>query len=255
MSFNEFINYAKDVSGIIVAITGAVIAVLTYRRAKETILQPVRSEVIKKQSELLIELLEEVGDEADLLHKADYQGIVQLNILTSMLLCGAVFKDQKTVEATIEEHRGASIVSEEAAKLFELIPLFPDKNESQERKHDKSHYNAAKQGNFKIIVFEITRERVKFDDKLCALERNPFMPSRIRILLNKLIDEIHINTTSHLKVAIEDGVNKAFESKELKMPSPEGVFNNFNHARLSHKQTQDQLREEIRKYLKIDSMP
>ena len=51
------IGWVKDSFTTIFAITGTVLAILTYRRARYTILQPIRNEVIKKQSELLTNLL------------------------------------------------------------------------------------------------------------------------------------------------------------------------------------------------------
>ena len=51
------INWLKDLFTLIFAGTMTVVAILTYRRARATILQPIRTEVIKKQSEILSSLI------------------------------------------------------------------------------------------------------------------------------------------------------------------------------------------------------
>ncbi len=52
---------------IIFTLIATVIAVLTYKRARYTILQPLRSEVIKRQADLLIEIMEAFSDDDQLL--------------------------------------------------------------------------------------------------------------------------------------------------------------------------------------------
>lgn len=44
------IGWIKDLVTSALAIAATIIAILTYRRARATILQPIRTEVIKKQS-------------------------------------------------------------------------------------------------------------------------------------------------------------------------------------------------------------
>ena len=46
------ISWIKDVFVVVLTSVATVIAILTYLRAKETILQPVRTEVIKRQTEI-----------------------------------------------------------------------------------------------------------------------------------------------------------------------------------------------------------
>ncbi|MCW3789833.1 hypothetical protein [Plebeiibacterium sediminum] len=58
----ENINWLKDLFTLIFAGTGTVVAILTYRRARATILQPIRTEVIKKQSEILTKLLQVIRE-------------------------------------------------------------------------------------------------------------------------------------------------------------------------------------------------
>lgn len=52
------IGWIRDMSWIIFTCVATVTTILTYIRAKETILQPVRAEVIKRQTEIMAKILE-----------------------------------------------------------------------------------------------------------------------------------------------------------------------------------------------------
>ena len=56
----ENISWLKDLFTLLFVGTGTVVAILTYRRARATILQPIRTEVIKKQSEILSSVMSTV---------------------------------------------------------------------------------------------------------------------------------------------------------------------------------------------------
>ncbi len=58
MSYIEnHISWIKDIFTLILVATATIISILTYRRARATVLQPIRNEVIKKQSLILSEVL------------------------------------------------------------------------------------------------------------------------------------------------------------------------------------------------------
>lgn len=257
MTFAEITSYIKDYSGIAIAIIGSVLAILTYRRAKETILQPIRTEVIKKQTDLLIELLELLGDESSLIEKVDYQGIIQLNILDSMLLCGSLFKNQEKIEELIKQESKGGLFTDEASDMFESIPVFNSSEDKKQEQKDtkRKFYDDAKKGKFKIPVLHLTKQRFIFEDKMRDMMRNPFLPKKIRLLVEELNTQISNNTIKFLKNAVEDVINEFFQKGLKEVPNAAGVFNKFNHKRISHKEIQSKLHEEIRKYLKIDSMP
>lgn len=56
-SLVENIGIIKDVLWIIFTLVATIVAVLTYKRARLTFLQPLRSEVVKRQIDEMIELL------------------------------------------------------------------------------------------------------------------------------------------------------------------------------------------------------
>lgn len=55
------ISWIKGVLWVIFTLMATVIAILTYKRARYTLLQPLRSEVVKRQTELLVEFLKHIS--------------------------------------------------------------------------------------------------------------------------------------------------------------------------------------------------
>jgi hypothetical protein len=59
-----------------------------------------------------------------------------------------------------------------------------------------------------------------------------------------------------LKKVLKDFITAIInDTEKVKNVSRIGLYNQFNHARINHSKKYHELREEIRKYLKIDSMP
>lgn len=85
------ISWIKDIFTIILTLTATIITFLTYRRARATVLQPIRTEVTKKQVEILTEILSFLTKHS---HSAkwlyDYVNLLSLNreiILDDFGLC------------------------------------------------------------------------------------------------------------------------------------------------------------------------
>ncbi len=94
------ISWLKDVFTLFFVGTGTVVAILTYRRARATILQPIRTEVIKKQTELLSKLLHTLSNNNQSFEVGlDYVNLVQINVMLTLRDFGFVFKGHnETIE-------------------------------------------------------------------------------------------------------------------------------------------------------------
>lgn len=255
----ENINLVKDFFTIIFYVTVAVIAILTFIRAKETFLQPVRSEVIKKQTELMTDLLKT-------LHKnnidfgLDYPGVVRVNIFRWLIIYGFILKDQEKVRETISRDIDQSTLffPDENIQLddLEIITSFDDKKETKIAEDPgKALYEKAKRGEININKIFITKKHRVYRDKLHFYVENPFLPNSIKVHLESLINDIDTNIKIHLRKVLGSFIREVFNRKGQTRFSPDGVFNEFNHVRIHHASTYDILKSEVRKYLKIDSMP
>ena len=90
------IYWIKDIFTLILVATATVISILAYRRARATILQPIRNEVIKKQSLILSEVLAFLP-KTTFDKSLDYVGVASVNAYLALRDYGFVFKDQKEI--------------------------------------------------------------------------------------------------------------------------------------------------------------
>lgn len=81
----------KRCFSIIFTGSATIVAILTYIRAKEKFLQPIRTEVIKKQTEILTEILEVFSKHEFSLDRAlDYVNVAQINALNILFEYGFI---------------------------------------------------------------------------------------------------------------------------------------------------------------------
>lgn len=248
----------KTISTVVFALIASTLAVLTYRRAKETFLQPVRSEVIKKQTELLIELYTLLGNEHSILEKIDYYNIVKINIFNSFKICGALFNNEESVSKMIAEEKGGGIMFTEndgRLRSIEKPELFSNDNKKKYSDDKKQDYINAKNNKYKISVLLFTKKYNEFQREIFEISNNPFLPIEIKKPLDSLMDKVRLNLIDHIRSAVEQSVNLYFNKGKKTLPDIGAVFNIFNQNRLAHREAVEKINLEIRKYLKIDSMP
>ncbi len=261
------INWIKDLLIAIFSGLAILIAFLTYLRAKHTILQPVRSEVIKKQSELLTELLEDIsipkkGGEIDDLF--DYVEMSILNVNHWVINYGFITENfDELKEITSKLSQGFIYIGKnKKINDVKLVSTFPG-NTPKESKKDinslgKKLFENGLRGQISIDKIYFTE---KFNESFSLIQTyyyNPFMPNKIQIIINQLLSDVNQNIHLHLKEALEAFFSDFFykhKNQSNFIFSPIGVFNKFNHKRIHHGDSLKLLRSEIRKYLRIDEMP
>jgi len=261
--FQNNINWIKDIFTIVFVTAGTIIAILTYRRAKATILQPIRTEVIKKQSQLLSELLDCVTKNfKENVLGFDYNGIVKINAFSLLKRYGFKLKDQEEIEKKVMENSAGAIIINDGKNItdFEVIDTFSRKpkggNQKKRYEKGKKEFENLKKGIVHIQLINYTENYHKFIIQLSDFADNPFLPTDIRKILKTLIEESHTNLTVHIKNALTTFILKFselyFKGEKKHKISPDGIYNEFNHNCISHKQIISELKKEIRSHLRID---
>jgi hypothetical protein len=252
----------KDILTIVVAVTATIISLLAYRRARATVLQPIRSEVIKKQSQILSDILTFLPrDTFD--NNLDYVGIASVNSFLALKNLGFLFNDQHDMEEKVQKIVSGWIFCGEGhiIKDVEIIDMFssPQENENNTQEKNnlgKKRYEDAKRGTITIDKIFITQEYTQCVKQLTDFADNPFLPFSIQAILKKLIADISTNLNIHLKNTLTkfatEFCQQYFSNNTYPNISPIGVYNEFNHIRIHHGKELDNLKIEIRKYLKID---
>lgn len=256
------IVWIKDVFAIIFSGTATVIAILTYLRAKDTLLQPVRTEVIKRQSELLTEILELLSKrEFSIDHSLDYIKIAHMNTFKVLNDYGYIFKDHDKILDEIKKESygimfcGENNIVEDAI----VVGMFPEQDHSDQtseeiRKAGLEKLQLLKKGVTKIDKILISQEHMDFIRKISDYANNPFLPQSVQVVLQQILYEVNLNLKNYLKDTLKDFLVRFARENKTEI-SPTGVYNEWNHRRIHHNQVLIKLRETIRDYLKIDRMP
>ena len=250
------VGLIKDILTTLAAIVIAIIAVLAYRRARDTVLQP---EIIRRQSELLSGVFRFLSN-VDTGHHSDpdYEGIIALNLRDLLWSCGCITKTQEPPAKPGTEQPAAALVSEAG---LELIPSVQVEEEitpnGQARYTREERQNRAKAGIIDIDPIWLTRAYVEFNDKLSDYVRDPLMPSQVSTALAKLQDEISVNLHVHmpetLRQSMEVFCKLYFAGGKKPTIEPAGVYNDFNEKRIHHEEHIENLRKAIREHLRVDT--
>ncbi len=254
------ISWVKDFVTLGFAIIASIIGILTYRRARYTLLQPIRSETIKKQSEILTNLLDFLKVNNTAFESGiDYFNIVQLNVYMVLNDYGFVFKNHETLIKETQKDISSWIPCGKSKVLHDVEVIQTFKTLAE--KHDeidigKKKYDLLKEGIADVDKLYITHNHSDFMSQLSTFISNPFIPTSFVSIMKEYSHSIHYN----LSVVIKDELEKFliefsdYYFKEGNAPEFDsvGVYNSFNHARKHHNMTLQSIRKEIREYMLID---
>ena len=253
----------KDLLWIVFTFAATLVAYLTYRRARYTLLQPLRTEVIKRQTDLLVEILDFLFDDGlYLTSKVDYMGITVCNCFQYMREFGFILKND-TIMNDINEKQSGILILKESGKLnfIELPEPFTTEDDRIKVQMDRLNesrqmYQSAKNGMVDIEYIYLTKTFNEFFQKLTYFIENPFIPSSIKQLLIGLREEISYNLKVSMKTAIEEFLlqvcsNHIDKSNALTI-NPDAVYNSFNHQRKLHKGIIKKILDLTREYLMVD---
>jgi hypothetical protein len=256
----ENISWLKDVFTVMFLGIGTFIAILTYRRARATILQPIRTEVIKKQSELLSKLLQILQEKNQSFETGlDYVTLVQMNVILTLKDYGFVFKQDDEVNDKLKTELDGWMPCGKSNILLdvEIIGTFNKRPQAvTAENYGKEKYNKLKEQVVDVDKIYLTKSHHAFVKTITDFRDDPFMPSSIQTTLTNILNDIKINLANFLKNELDAFMiefSKAyFEKNEAPKFNPLGVYNNFNHSRVHHREAFGKLKSEIRKYLRID---
>ena len=202
----ENITWIRDILIPLFSLVLLIIAVLTYKRAKDTLLQPIRSEVIKHQANLLTELLDYIArTQSSAEDIIDYQGICYINFFLWLDEYGFVLANHKDIEKDVLRIYGGFIArarDDNTIRDVELITPFTPKlhkpkdkpiNESKKRRYEKA--KSGDSSDVKIDKIFLTKRNNDFWDTCDKFFCSPFMPSST----SRIYSRIHSNPYLSLK--------------------------------------------------------
>lgn len=252
------IFWIKDLFTLIFTFVGTVIAILSYKRARYTILQPLRSEVVKKQTDFFINLLTFFESEKfEHLSLGCYQELISVNCLIALDELGFKLKAHTEVMKTIKGKIVGKIILPNTEHLndVELITTFKTQKEENKQNLSKEKYEKLKLGEFKLVYLSITKDYSDILESISNHRNNILMPKDIK---NKIDSILEIDKYNVQKALVYEVENFIIEFSTIYFASGDtnfnlnGVWNKFNRQRKVQKNQVDDLKESIRKYLMID---
>ena len=267
--FVSHLETIKDIFWILFTLTTTVIAVLTYQRAKKTLLQPLRSEVIKRQTDTLVQLLDFLdGKDTEIYELIDYAGIIYCNLYMFAEACG-FFTEVKDMEdeqfkQTMQDHIEGFIITKKDSSLASTAPHSPFEYPHRQSEKEKEQKQQERRVLYKNGVFDnehllLTKEFQQYKKEMDDFAHSPFVPSKIQKLLMDMQADVYYNITIYLQDEVHSfmqemcsRMSKLTENKPIQF-NPSAVIGNFFRVCKKHDATISQIRKCIREYLMIDS--
>lgn len=260
----ENISWIKDMLWVIFTLIATAIAILTYRRARYTLLQPLHSEVVKRQTELLMNLLEFLpGEKGEIDFAIDYEGILVYNAHKLLELCDYKLTDESIGE-NVHKNSGGFMLLKELEELknffvpydsFNLDEKTILKRQADYRKHIKKQIVEDH-----VVELEVIYLTKKHSDTIAEFKKfrdNPLTPKIIQNCLSQFLDDIDYNIKvpllSELSMFILNAATIASDKNSPIKFTYQALYNDFIRQRRSHAPIIKELTNNIRKYLLVDA--
>lgn len=248
----------KDFASILFSFIVTIIAVKTYRRARLTLLQPLRSEVIKKQTSIFLDLLSILKDD-NLIAKSNnmYEELITLNCVIQLHELGFIQKDPDEMKKFMLENRSGVIFLEGVTTLrdFEVVQTFENTTEDKFKDLSALKYEELKNGEYKIDTLAYGKEYQEFQKEFYSFYDHILIPTQMHDKLDRIIEIDNYNIMEAIPRVInsflEDVYRKNQKNEKVHL-NLKGVYNSFNRERRAFTHVVKELKDIIRDYLKID---
>lgn len=197
INLSSIIDVFKDVVQIIFWIVASSIAILTYRRAKKTLLQPLRTEIFKQQLEVLSGALKKFAakGEADLRRDFGIDDLEWVNIHLLMDDFIEHFYDQRRPEEVRPYGKGrcpTAMISERHLLANSVLVDAPVRSQPSPREPIEPSVRGAIWLRREHEVIPVPESFREAKDELRRLIDSPLLPNQITHLLSEfdaLLDE------------------------------------------------------------------
>lgn len=251
------INNPKDFVNICFWMITAFLAIITYRNAKKTLFNPIRSEMVKYQMKVITEFIDNHTSKGqDFDNSVDYSNLLKITYETDYLFYFL------TNELEFGNHQFDPIHNERLnycrenmGGLFEL---------NTERSHLKfqlvsGDFDSAKQYvqtgfikekeaihvNLGLQRLYLTKRFYTFYTDLLNLKSNPFIPKKIKNIIDELISNI-LRNLGMLHEVLSDHISKQTDAKY------QTIYSQFTANKINHHEDLEKLYIEIARFFKVN---
>lgn len=260
------ISWVKDLFTIVLTITATIIGYLTYRRARATVLQPIRNEVIKKQVEILTDILTFLSSQ-DYSTKRLYDYVELVSMNNQILLDDIGLKKMtqnerdeinKKIEGWILFYKGNKT---DFVYIMGNLDSFKKTLEVVDREARQRNLMDLAEGknDSGLSVFYFTKHYHDSYLKISKYSENPLLPIEIIKQLMRMKYDGKLNLLVNLEEAVVDHIRLYNQLVKTDNVSYETVstlnrrsYEMFEKKRFKHEETILLLKGAIRKHLRID---
>lgn len=235
--FKENSNWIKDLFTLIFTGTATILAVLTYRRAKATVLQPKRTEVIKIQAQVLTDFLKSISENGNSINSSlDYLSVMNCNVYFNMLKSGFAIEEEPEIYNSMK-----SIIAGCYAR-------FQNKSNITQLKGNLDELLSFVKMQETTSLVVLTKQALDTINLIIELKNNPFIPDEI----NEIIDEIKNELTYNYFELMPSYCNPLTKITQNKNSNFMSDFEEFDRKRKKHDESIEKLKQKIRQHLGIN---
>lgn len=257
MNIDLSISDIRDLTQTAFFVSTGIIAILTYRQAKKTVLQPIKTEIFKEQIKEMSIVLEAFNGktEYELRNDFDLDNILYYNVLIMFDEYASLFFDVKIDrdERPYSKCKGGLVTQASMEKYFEkaddhVAREVAASNEDGENRPDP-RTKFAVWSNYEHYILKISPEFSDIDKKMDTLISNPLLPTELMNLLKSLKVRVHENL---------DLIREHCETSAKEMPEKYPNLNTMKKASIDWIRARytkdfkelDDIADEITKYIK-----
>lgn len=250
----------KNLVNIFFWIFTCILAFMTYKNAKKTLFNPIRSEMVKYQMKVITEFIDNhTGRGFNLDYSLDYLALVKINYDVNY------FFDMYEQHGEIEDHLLGKIdkaalqyCKDNLAGAFEVVikeniydfgnPIAGDYDTLKQ--YLNTIYVKSKEEEHSELVLQRLYFTKKFHElyfDLQNLKTNPFIPKDIKTCVENILRNITIN----LQVLYEI-LSTYMHEKNYKFYKD--IYAHFEPNKIDHKKDLEELRKTVNKYFKVDKV-
>ena len=271
-SLNEvsasLISTIKDIVNICFFIITAVIGILTYSKARKTLLQPIKTEVFKLQLTIFTEIMELFNGkgEMDLRKYFALEKVLTVNAVSlldtySNNFFGTEIK-QEDRPYSRKDCPFTIVKAEFLEKYSELVSTpIQEQDAYEESIFPSSNLTKAELSalwdSYTTPLLQIPRETSEAQERLTRLLSSPVLPSKCVTLIKEILDASSRNISLIFNVLdeiVKDIPEKYPTFDDLTRSNLAWIYNKYNQMLIPLEPLSSQLTDYLRDYLKTDSI-
>lgn len=256
---SNWILIIKDITQTLFFISTGAVAVLTFLKAKKTLLQPVRTEVFKEQVKLFIEILRVFRGKSEIELRQDAGLELHFVANTTMMYDNFAknFYDVNIDEETRPYAYSKCPVCVVPATSLMLVNEHIQKEDTNPIITPDPRARAAIWGGYSHEDLRMPKQLIDYERTLGEFIESPFVPRKLAELIDEYKTLIHVDAMRLRDVLCEAAKQmpqKYQTADALSKASFSWVKNDFNSKISQLKQKAEEISEYIRVYLGTENI-